>query len=199
MNVVYLVSTGNNKNNIEYINKNLDYKFLSISNHKIMDNISNLLKNIDNIYTSEDVKCIEAGIHLGTSNKVIVTVDSSFNKLKYYSKISLDDKEELWRKLVKDFNYKLNSESINEVKKRVSSALKLVLFHKPDTNCVIVTHKSVIIALLSIWCEVGLNYDNNVIMDYKGKTIIDGVWNKPLVFKLCFEGKDLLSLERVTF
>ena len=30
MNVVYLVSTGKNKNNIEYLDKELDYKFLSL-------------------------------------------------------------------------------------------------------------------------------------------------------------------------
>ena len=59
MNVVYLISTGNNKNNIEYLHKNLDYKFLSLTNHKVFDNISDMLKNIDNVYTSEEVKTLK--------------------------------------------------------------------------------------------------------------------------------------------
>ena len=69
MNVVYLISTGNNKNNIEYLHKNLDYKFLSLTNHKVFDNISDMLKNIDNIYTSEEVKNIEAGVYLELKTK----------------------------------------------------------------------------------------------------------------------------------
>ena len=198
MNVVYLISTGNNKNNIEYLHKNLDYKFLSLTNHKVFDNISNMLKNIDNIYTSEEVKNIEASVYFGTKNKISVKVDSNFNCLKYSNKTE-DEIEELERKQVKNFDYKLNSESINDVKKRASSALKLILFHEPDTTSIVITSKSVIIALLSIWCEVGLNYDNNIIMNYKDNTIIDGVWNNPLIFKLCFDGKDLNSLEKVDY
>ena len=200
MNVVYLVSTGKNKNNIEYLDKELDYKFLSLENHKVFANISNLLNNIDRIYTSEEVKNIEASIYFATKNKISVNVDSAFNNINLGNVKTKLEKEELERRLIKDFSYsKYNCESLNDVKKRVSEELKVILFHNPDTNSVIVTHKYDIIALLSIWCEVGLNYDDNLILTYKNETIVDGIWNKPLVFKLSFEGKDLVALEKLDY
>ena len=200
MNVVYLISTGKNKNNIEYLDNNLNYKFLSLENHKTFSNISNLLKNIDRIYTSQEIKTIEAGIYFATKNKITLNVDKAFNNIDLGNVKTNLDKDELERRLIQDFDYsKYNAESINDVKKRVSEELKIILFHNPDTNSIIITHKYNIIALLSIWCTVGLNYDNNLILTYKDKVIIDGIWNKPLIFKLCFDGKDLQSLEKIEY
>ena len=200
MNVVYLVSTGNNKNNINYLDNNLDYKFLSLDNHKVFDNISNMLKDIDLIYTSEEIKNMEAGIYFASKNKKPLMVDSKFNSINLGNINNKLDKEDILRRQLKDFTYKkYNGESINDVKKRVSEELKVILFHNPDTNSIIITHKYNIMALLSIWCEVGLNFDDHLILTYQDQVIVDGIWHKPLIFKLCFEGKDLISLEKVEY
>ena len=200
MNVVYLISTGNNKNNITYLSENLDYNFLSLENHKVFNNISNMLKNIDSIYTSEDIKNIEAGIYFASKNKKSIVVDKHFNSINLGNISNKLDKEDVLRRVIKDFTYKkYNGESINDVKKRVSEELKVILFHNPDTNSIIITHKYNIMALLSIWCDVGLNFDDHLILTYQDQVIVDGIWHKPLIFKLCFDGKDLKSLERVNY
>ena len=40
-------------------------------------------------------------------------------------------------------------------------------------------------------------YKNDLIMSYEDQTIIDGVWEDLVIFKLEFEGKDLINLKRL--
>lgn len=201
MTVVYLVR--NNEylsfDNLVNVNDKLnhdndDKTVLSVKGEYLANKLSNNdeLKNIDQVFTSDCVRNIDMVKYLVKEDGKI-NINSNFNEINY-NMITKD----MEKKLLKDFSFKdLGKESVNEVRKRFADALKTILFHYQDDKIVIASHKIAIISLLSIWCDVGYNYDDNLILSYEDETIIDGVWDGIVVIKLEFEGKDLIKLKRL--
>ena len=149
-------------------------------------------KNIDMVFTSDCVR------NIGTVKYFLkedgqININDSFNEINWKRKDN-----EIEKKILRDFDFKeYGCESVNDVRKRMAEALKTILFHYQDDRILIASHKIAIISLLSIWCEIGYNYENDLIMSYEDQTIIDGVWEDLVIFKLEFEGKDLINLKRL--
>ena len=98
----------------------------------------------------------------------------------------------------KDFDFKLPSgESINQTKKRMVEAIKNILMFETGNRVAVISHATALTALLSLWCEKSLNYDDEIILTYNEKTVVDATWSAPMVFKVVFDGMNVKSVERV--
>ena len=201
MTVVYLIRNNEylrndllNNINDKLNHDNDDKNVLTVKGEKLVSNIANCreLKNIDMVFTSDCVRNIGI-VKYFIKEDGQININDSFNEINWKRKDN-----EIEKKILRDFDFKeYGCESVNDVRKRMAEALKTILFHYQDDRILIASHKIAIISLLSIWCEIGYNYENDLIMSYENQTIIDGVWEDLVIFKLEFEGKDLINLKRL--
>lgn len=203
--VVYLIShsEATPKNNLKVIsmhdNKQLinEKTFLSVSGEKRAEELSKLeeLKNIDAVYSSSYVRALETAKYIALENNTIINIDDRLNERKIGD---IGDME--WREFnrlqTKDFDFKLSGgESLDQTKKRMVQAMKNILMFETGNRVAIISHSTALTCLLSAWCELGRNYNDEIILSYGDETIVDGSFTAPMVFKVCFDGMNVLSVE----
>ncbi len=171
--------------------------FLSVSGEKRAEELSKKdeLKNLDAVYSSNYVRALSTAKYLALENNTVINVDDRLNERKIGDMGALEAKE-FERLQKKDFDFKLSGgESLNQTKKRMIEAMKNILMFETGNRIAIVSHATALTTLLSTWCELGYNYDEDIILSYNEKTIIDGAWTAPQVIKVIFEGTNVLDIE----
>ena len=175
--------------------------FLSVSGEKKAEELSKHpeLQNIDAVYSSNYVRALETAKYIALENNTIINVDERFNERKIGNMGDMEWKE-FARLQMKDFNFKLSGgESLNQTKKRMVEAMKNILMFETGNRVALVSHSTALTCLLSAWCEVGHNYDDEIILSYGEETIVDGHWNAPMVYKVIFDGMNVLNIEYINF
>ena len=207
--VVYLIrhSESTSKSNLKMISNGdsnqvqNEKAFLSVSGEKKAEELSKHpeLQNIDAVYSSNYVRALETAKYIALENNTIINVDERFNERKIGNMGDMEWKE-FARLQMKDFNFKLSGgESLNQTKKRMVEAMKNILMFETGNRVALVSHSTALTCLLSAWCEVGHNYDDEIILSYGEETIVDGHWNAPMVYKGIFNGRNLLNIEDINF
>ncbi len=203
--VVYLIrhSESTPKVNIKYISNDdsnqiqNEKAFLSVSGEKKAEELSKHpeLQNIDAVYSSDYVRALETAKYIALENNTIINIDDRLNERKIGQMGDMEWKE-FSRLQMKDFDFKLSGgESLNQTKKRIVEAMKNVLMFETGNRVAIVSHSTALTCLMSAWCEMGHNYDDEIILSYGDETIIDGHFSAPMVFKVVFDGMNVVSLE----
>ncbi len=185
-----------NKDNLS--EKNIK-RILSVSGEKSAEFLSKCgeLKNIDSIYSSSYVRCLETAKYIALENNLTINIDERLNERKVGQ---LNDIEwsEFNRLQLKDFNFKLSGgESLNQTKKRMADSVKNILMFESGNRVVVVSHATSLTCLLSSWCEVGKNYIDQIILTYNDNAIIDGYYTYPMLFKVTFDGMNVTNVEYI--
>ena len=172
---------------------------LTVSGEKRAEALSLLpeFQNIDAVYSSSYVRALQTAKYIALENNTIINVDDRLNERKVGNMGKLEWKD-FHRLQTKDFDFKLPSgESINQTKKRMVEAIKNILMFEAGNRVAVVSHATALTALLSTWCEQGLNYDDEIILTYDEQTIVDATWSAPMAFKVVFDGMNVKSVERL--
>ncbi len=203
--VVYLIrhSEATPKSNLKMIS-NTDSNqiqnekaFLSVSGEKRAELLSKHpeLQNIDAVYSSSYVRALETAKYIALENNTIINVDDRLNERKIGQMGNMEWKE-FSRLQMKDFDFKLSGgESLNQTKKRIVDAMKNILMFETGNRVAVIGHSTALTCLMSAWCEIGHNYDDEIILSYGDETIVDGHFSAPMVFKVVFDGMNVISLE----
>ncbi len=203
--VVYLIrhSESTSKNNLKMISNGdsnqvqNEKAFLSVSGEKKAEELSKHpeLQNIDAVYCSNYVRALETAKYIALENNTIINVDDRFNERKIGNMGDMEWKE-FSRLQMKDFSFKLSGgESLAQTKKRIVEAMKNILMFETGNRVALVSHSTALTCLLSAWCEIGHNYDDEIILSYGDETIVDGHWTAPMVYKVTFDGMNVLSID----
>lgn len=187
----------NNIQNDDSFQENNEKSVLSVSGEQKAFSLSQLdeLKNIDAIYSSSYARCIGTAKYIAKENGKLINIDDRLDERKIGNTDGIHWLDYHQQQL-KNFDYKLeDGESLNDTKKRMVEAVKNILMFETDNRVAIVSHSTALTCLLSAWCDVGRNYHNDVILSYKDDTIVDGHWTSPMVFKVEFDGMNVLSIE----
>lgn len=203
--VVYLIrhSESTPKNNVKIISNNEsnhlqnEKTILSISGEKKAERLSKHpeLQNIDAVYSSNYVRALETAKYIAFENNTIINIDDRLNERKIGQMGDMEWKE-FNRLQMKDFDFKLaGGESLNQTKKRIVEAMKNILMFETGNRVAVVGHSTALTCLMSAWCEIGHNYDDEIILSYGDETIVDGHFSAPMVFKVVFDGMNVVSLE----
>ncbi len=203
--VVYLIrhSEATPKINLKYIVNHdsaqieNEKNFLSVSGEKRAEELSKCteMKNIDAVYSSSYVRALETAKYIALENNTIINVDERLNERKIGDIGDMEWKE-FSRLQTKKHDFKLvGGESLNQTKKRMVEAMKNILMFESGNRIAVISHATAITCLLSSWCEYGLNYDDQIILTYNEKTIVDGNYTAPQVFKITFDGMNVLDVE----
>ena len=205
--VVYLIrhSESTPKSNLKMISNGdssqvqNEKAFLSVSGEKKAEELSkhHELQNIDAVYSSNYVRALETAKYIALENNTIINVDDRFNERKIGNMGEMEWKE-FSRLQMKDFNFKLSGgESLNHTKKRMVEAMKNILMFETGNRVALVSHSTALTCLLSVWCEIGHNYDDEIILSYGEETLVDGHWTAPMVYKVVFDGMNVLSINYI--
>lgn len=184
------------KNDISF-QDNIERSVLSVVGEARASKLSKLneLKNIDAVYSSNYAKAIGTAKYIADENNIILNIDDRLNERRI-GNIENVEWNEFNREQMKDFDYKLpEGESINETKQRIVESVKNILMFETDNRVAVVSHSTALTCLLSAWCDVGKNYQGDLILSYKDDTIMDGDWTAPMMYKVVFDGMTVLSLE----
>lgn len=203
--VVYLIrhSEVTPKSNIKNISNNDSFQevnekaFLSVSGEKKAEALSknSELQNIDAVYSSNYVRALETAKYIALENNTIINVDERLNERKI-GKVGEMEWKDFVRSQMKDFDFKLpDGESLNQTKKRMVEVMKNILMFETGNRVAVISHSTALTCLLSAWCESGHNYDDEIILSYGDETIVDGHWSAPMVFKVVFDGMNVLNVE----
>lgn len=186
-----------NIQNSDSFQENNEKSILSVVGEEKARRLSELdeLKNIDAVYSSNYVRCLSTAKYIAEANDIVINIDERLGE-RIIGDIDGIDWYDFHQQQMKDFDYKRDGgESLNETKKRMVEAIKNILMFETDNRVAVVTHSTAMTCLLSAWCEVGRNYHNEVILSFNDDTIVDGHWTAPMVYKVEFDGMNVLSIE----
>lgn len=155
------------------------------------------LQKLDAVYSSSYVRALETARYFACENDTIINVDDRFDERKIGMLGDMTMKE-FSRLQAKDFDFKLSGgESLNQTKKRIVEATKNVLMFESGNRIAVITHSTALTCLLSSWCDVGKNYDDEIILSYNEQSIVDGTFTNPMVFKVVFDGMNVKDVKRL--
>ena len=202
MTTIYLISNNitNNNHINDKNNDNIEFKIKNSSlNYKGINNaikISNLdcLKNTNYIFSSSYNTSLETANYLSKKLNRRVRIDNRLN----LRKIGINKLSELPNyyneQTFLDINYKLSKgESQEEVRMRMHNFINYILDKYSNKKIIIITHNICIIYLLRIWCNI--KYKENII--YNNKIISSSINKDPNIYKLEFNNKQLLTINKI--
>ncbi len=158
------------------------------------------LANVDKIYTSKCVRTLQTAKYLMEKLDKPATIDERLDERRVG--IPNDKQHPDWfvkQYLDKDFKTE-KGESQNEIVKRMNEAINEILENDKDQRVAVFSHGYAICFYLLQFAE--LEYvDNNKVLKikYKDKYLLDGTINAPEVFKLTYEDKKLIDINRIVF
>ena len=201
MRKVYLIVNNLVLNNIDYLNdETMDEKRvkrpLSVQGEIFAQNISNIpeLQNVTSIYSSGFASALGTAKYLSDKLNITINIENKFNERKVWQTNKQNNFKYFKENQEHDFNYKLpNGESFNMTKERVTKAFREMTKINQDEEILIFTHTIAVNSLLSNWCEIAYNLDNNLILNFNDE-VVDSVSGN-LILSLTFDDK--LNLKEI--
>ena len=195
MRKIYLIVNNLVLNNIDYLNdETMDDKRvkrpLSIQGESLAQKISEMseLENVTSIYSSGFASALGTAKYLSDKLNVTINIENKFNERKVGQTNKQTNFQYFRENQEHDFNYKLpNGESFNMTKDRVTKIFKEMTRINQDGEIAIFTHSIVVNSLLTNWCDVAYNLDNDLILNFNDK-VVDSISGN-FVLSLTFDDK----------
>lgn len=153
------------------------------------------LMNIDLIYSSEYKRAISTARYIALKNHLSLNISSKLNERRLGDVNSVP--KSFWLTQLYEEDAKADGgESRKEVCERMLLFINYILDNYKDKRIVLVSHGTAITFLLMNWCKlVSADLDTKSRhLTFNNKDVINGVINCPHVFKLEFDGIDLVNI-----
>ncbi len=192
----------NNDDNFQLCNEKI---ILSAKGELLANMLANMgeMSNIDVVFASNYVRCISSAKYIADRNGILVNIDKNLGERVYgvnsINEIASGFEIKQWE----DIDYKLvNGESRRDVTNRMYDTVNRILNDYRGKRIAIVSHGTAISFLLSRWCNVSLNYNDNNKLDTKimfnNRVIFNGNFPAPCVFKLVFDdSNNIVNIENI--
>ena len=153
------------------------------------------LRDIDLIYSSEYKRAISTARYIALKNDLLLNISSKLNERRLGDVNSVP--KSFWLTQLYEEDAKADGgESRKEVCERMLELINYILDNYKDKRIVLVSHGATITFLLMNWCKLvsaSLETKSRHLV-FNNKDIINGVINCPHVFKLEFDGIDLVNI-----
>ena len=156
------------------------------------------LNNIDYVYVSNCVRTLGTAKYLMSKQRLNCFLDERLDERRVG--IPNSSKFTDWfSRQFKDPDYKTEGgESQRDVVKRVNEVIDDIIENKKDKRIAIFSHGYAILFFLLQYCKlVSVDEERNIHMKYHNKNIMKGKINAPEVFKLEYEDKKIVNIERI--
>lgn len=191
----------NNDDSFQICNEKI---ILSAKGEFLANRLANMeeMSNIDVVFASNYVRSIGTAKYIADRNGILVNVDKNLGERVYgvnsINEIASGFEIKQWE----DIDYKLvNGESRRDVTNRMYDTVNRILGDYKGKRIVIVSHGTAIGFLLSRWCNISLNNNNNKLdtkIMFDNRVIFNGNFPAPCVFKLVFDdGNNIVNIENI--
>lgn len=155
------------------------------------------LMNIDLIYSSEYKRAISTARYIALENNLVLNITDKLNERRLGDINSVPKSFWLTQLYEEDAKATLG-ESRKEVCERMLELINYILDNYNDKRIVLVSHGAAITFLLMNWCklESASLETKSRHLTFNGKDVINGGMNCPDVFKLEFDGNELIDLKK---
>lgn len=199
MTTIFLIRHSESLRSFDYINEEIP---LSPNGELKAKELSDLeeLSDIDLIYSSEYKRAISTARYIALENNLVLNITDKLNERRLGDINSVP--KSFWLTQLYDEDAKaIDGESRKEVCNRMLEFINYILDNYKDKRVVLVSHGAAITFLLMNWCElVSASLETKSRhLTFNGKDVINGVMNCPDVFKLEFDGNELIDLKKVYY
>lgn len=155
------------------------------------------LKNIDEIYSSDSFRAIGTAKYIAEINNIKIKLDNRINErnlgIKTINDLPVNFSQD-------SFNNKelkiLNGESLNEVDNRFNCFIKDIL-NSNNKKVVLSIHGIILMSFLQTICDFEFD-GQKFIINFNGKEVMNRKLKNPDVFKLIYEGNDIIDIISLT-
>lgn len=209
MTTIYLIrhSVRMSQSDIESYNTNQDK---NLKNEKIILNVEgerraellcskDELNDIDAVYTSNCVRTLQTAKYLMYNQNLKANIDERLDERK--TGISnIKTYPDWFERQYKDENFKTEGgESQKEVRDRFDEVISEILDKYKDKRVAVFSHGYAITFYLLKYCKFLGVFDEKLRYEFNGDIVFDKKINAPELFKLCFDDKELKSIEIIEF
>ena len=209
MTTIYLIrhSVRMSQSDIESYNTNQDK---NLKNEKIILNVEgerraellcskDELNDIDVVYTSNCVRTLQTAKYLMYNQNLKANIDERLDERK--TGISNTVIYPDWfERQYKDENFKTEGgESQKEVRERFDEVISEILDKYKDKRVAVFSHGYAITFYLLKYCKFLGVFDEKLRYEFNGEIVFDKKINAPELFKLCFDDKELKSIDIIEF
>lgn len=167
---------------------------LSIEGEKLACQIAKVIDG-DVLYSSSYSSSIDTAKYYSRLKNIDIKINSFLNDGKVGDLGSRNIKMLRFMQ-ERDFDFKFkHGESLNEVAKRINIAIDRIIKQNGKNNLVIFTQKRAILAYLLDKLDHGFNLDDRLILEFRGKVIIDDVEEDADIIKVTLEKGVLVDCE----
>lgn len=194
MTTIYLIRHSEPLKSVDIINEEIPLSSNGEIKAKKLADLEEL-RDIDLIYSSEYKRAISTARYIALKNNLFLNISSKLNERRLGDVNSVP--KSFWLTQLYEEDAKADGgESRKEVCERMLLFINYILDNYKDKRIVLVSHGTVITFLLMNWCKlVSADLDTKSRhLTFNNKDVINGVINCPHVFKLEFDGNDLVNI-----
>lgn len=202
---IILVSNNVIENNLIYSNLKLDKNKIRLPLVNRMKDLAkdvsllSIFNNANAIYSSLSPSAILFAKTLGKRiNKPVYELET-LNDAKL-GNIHLQSIKDVYFMQEHDFNIKLTGgESLNEAGKRLDKEINHIVYLNNLNKVVIFTHQRLILGYLTCKCNYSYTLEDNLVLDFNENILYNDVKEDYFIYKLLFEDKNIINIEKVYF
>ena len=158
-----------------------------------------LVKRIDGnvIYSSNFASALATAKYYSSYKNIPININSFLNDSKI-GKLGNRNIKMLRFMQERDFNFKFDGgESLNETQSRMEIVINKIIKKNINKNVLIFTHKRAILGYLIKYLEKGYNLDDELILTYKDKVILNDIEKNMDIIKLEIEKGKIIDIDTI--
>jgi len=154
------------------------------------------LDNIEEIYASSTARAIATAKYLADKKNLSIKLDKRINEIDFDVEYYREMPDDFNKQMFGNKNLKLNThESFNDMDKRVQNFINEVLNGEKESAAVVI-HGIILLSYLgSIATETFDGKKFNI--TFNGKEILNGTPSAPDIYKITYENKKVIDIERI--
>lgn len=194
---LYLVSNNLVLNDLSYetlasVDEKRLNRPLAILGEEKANQLSQKLK-VEALYASSYASALATAKYFSQVSNITIMVNQNFNDVKI-GEMGRHNIKMLRFMQDKNFDYQYPSgESLNQAKRRMNLAIQKIISQN-DGDILICSHKRAIMAYLLNYCTIGYNLEENLILSYQDKVILDDTENDIDIVEITIEDNKVVDI-----
>ena len=171
---------------------------LSVDGEKRAENLCNVkeLENIEEIYASSSARAIATAKYLADKKNLSIKLDKRINEIDFDVEYYKEMPDDFTQQMFENKDLKINThESFNDMDNRVNDFISELL-DSDKNNVAVIIHGMLLLSYLGSIANEKFE-DKKFKITFNGKEILNGTPSAPDIYKLTFENKELIDIERI--
>jgi len=154
------------------------------------------IKDIDELYASNSVRAIATAKYISKDKNIPIKLDDRINEIEFDVEYYGEMPDDFNYQMFNNKNLKINThESLNDLDNRMANFINEIL-DSESNKVVIILHGIILLSYLGSIAEETFDGKNFKII-FGGKEILNGVPSAPDIYKITYDNKKVIGIERI--